>query len=484
MGIAHALRGLAGGRWIAALASLSVLSGLNNGFALKVGSFVQQRVNSAYSPSSPLYLHPAEYSFLGSGLLLGVVASCGLSGLIIRAVGTRNAALLGELLAFGAAFFGFFASASWMLHVWRIGQGAGVGLCITAKPLFIAESSPPEWRGRLLVALAFCIVLGQAVAELIDWSAGVDDGSAWRVDIAVAAVFPAVLGVVLYLMPPTPEEERRATTGCWPCVAGRAAPADGAPPRPGEATPLKPPTKPAGAARPAAGAEAGATEWLGWPHGTMRALGLALLLILAKEGSAAGSLIAYAYQLLLAGRPIDNIYTLSAADMQRRRDAAHVEDMAVAAFQLLGSVLCFALIDRPSVGRRPVLIGGCVGSALGAALLSGSMSSRASQRLLPAALSTLGFFNQLVQGAFYPLTTELMPRRARLFLLGPIYGMAQLVSFCFTQVLPSVSTTALFAALAALSAVNAAALWRLLPETIPREGPRPPDRAGPGSGPV
>ena len=76
-----------------------------------------------------------------------------------------------------------------------------------------------------------------------------------------------------------------------------------------------------------------------------------------------------------------------------------------------------------------------------------------------------------VQGAFYAITTEILPPTRRATWLGPLYALCQLIAFGFTfGYSPSsdlVPTCALFLVMAAIAFATAVALLCLLPETRP-----------------
>lgn len=76
--------------------------------------------------------------------------------------------------------------------------GLGVGIATVAAPLYIAEISPPERRGRLAGMFQFNIVFGILVAFLSNYLIGlkVEGGVAWRWMLGVEA-FPALLYTIL-----------------------------------------------------------------------------------------------------------------------------------------------------------------------------------------------------------------------------------------------------------------------------------------------
>ena len=83
------------------------------------------------------------------------------------------------------------------LLVGRALLGLGVGLSSMAIPVYVAESAPPELRGRLVSCYNLFIVLGQAAAcgANVLCARTFSVGSRWRVAMGFAAV-PALAQLV------------------------------------------------------------------------------------------------------------------------------------------------------------------------------------------------------------------------------------------------------------------------------------------------
>ena len=124
------------------LAAMSVISGANSGYAIHIVSFVLVRVSTELSDVAT--------GAIGAAVYVGLLAGCPLGALLARRQGRRVATLVGELVIISACVFGGLvaplssASASAFLFVasliaWRVTVGVGVGICITVKPLYIAE---------------------------------------------------------------------------------------------------------------------------------------------------------------------------------------------------------------------------------------------------------------------------------------------------------------------------------------------------------
>lgn len=84
--------------------------------------------------------------------------------------------------------------------------GAAVGAASAVVPLYIAETAPSQFRGRMVTVSTLFITAGQVVAYVVGWAfSGKESG--WRWMVGLGAV-PAVLQVVLMLGARLPESPR------------------------------------------------------------------------------------------------------------------------------------------------------------------------------------------------------------------------------------------------------------------------------------
>jgi MFS transporter, SP family, arabinose:H+ symporter len=100
-----------------------------------------------------------------AGCMLGVLSSGFLADKLGRKKLLITAGFLFTLSAAGTALsnsFNFFI-------VMRVMGGIGIGLASNLSPMYIAETSPPEFRGRFVSINQLTIVLGIASAQLINW---------------------------------------------------------------------------------------------------------------------------------------------------------------------------------------------------------------------------------------------------------------------------------------------------------------------------
>ena len=209
---------------LAKLAAMSVISGANSGYAIHIVSFVLVRVHSQLSD--------VAQGAIGAAVYGGLLAGCPLGALLARRLGRRAATLIGEVAIISACLLGgLVAPLCWALAplfvtsliAWRITVGMGVGICITVKPLYIAELAPDTHRGKLLALMGVANALSIMGAHLIDVVADGGEGTTpgwWCVEILFGIVSPIILLLLLLYMPESPAF---LAGGCAPAANASAA---------------------------------------------------------------------------------------------------------------------------------------------------------------------------------------------------------------------------------------------------------------------
>ncbi|MEU0988095.1 sugar porter family MFS transporter [Streptomyces sp. NPDC005953] len=159
---------------------------------------------------------------IGSGELAQVIAIALIGCAIGAATAGRIADRIGRILCMRIAAVLFTASAIgsalpfalWDLAMWRIIGGFAIGMASVIGPAYIAEVSPPAYRGRLASFQQAAIVIGIAVSQLVNFGIlQIADGDqrgeiggleAWQWMLGVMVV-PAVLyGLLSFAIPESP----------------------------------------------------------------------------------------------------------------------------------------------------------------------------------------------------------------------------------------------------------------------------------------
>ncbi len=190
----------------------SALAGFLFGFDTVVISGAEQTIQRLWS------LSDAMHGFVMGSALYGTVIGALLGGWPTDRFGRRPTLLWIGVLYFVSAVWSGLATDAWTLSIARLIGGLGVGAATVAAPLYIAEISPPESRGRLAGMFQFNIVFGILVAFLSNYVIGrvAEPSVAWRWMLGVEAI-PALLYTVLcFQIPESPrwlitrKEDRKA----------------------------------------------------------------------------------------------------------------------------------------------------------------------------------------------------------------------------------------------------------------------------------
>ncbi|MFK3661612.1 sugar porter family MFS transporter [Scandinavium sp. NPDC088450] len=111
---------------------------------------------------------PAQSGWAMSSALAGCVAGALVSGWCADKFGRRLPLIASAILFTASAWGTAMASSFDMFIVYRIVGGVGIGLASALSPMYIAEVSPAEKRGRFVAVNQLTIVIGVLAAQLIN----------------------------------------------------------------------------------------------------------------------------------------------------------------------------------------------------------------------------------------------------------------------------------------------------------------------------
>ncbi|MFD3777618.1 sugar porter family MFS transporter [Streptomyces sp. NPDC058612] len=146
--------------------------------------------------------------------LIGCAFGAATAGRIADRIGRIRCMQIAAVLFTASAIGSALPFALWDLAMWRIIGGFGIGMASVIGPAYIAEVSPPAYRGRLASFQQAAIVIGIAVSQLVNWGIlNLADGDqrgeiggleAWQWMLGVMVV-PAVLyGLLSFAIPESP----------------------------------------------------------------------------------------------------------------------------------------------------------------------------------------------------------------------------------------------------------------------------------------
>ncbi len=210
--------------YLISIVLVAVLGGLLFGYDTAVISGAEKGLQAFFQTASDFNYTDALHGFTTSSALIGCIVGALLSGILSSRIGRRRsleiAGILFLLSALGSyspefLFFESGVASRGVLTtfvIYRIIGGIGVGLASAICPMYIAEVSPANQRGKLVSWNQFAIIFGQLVVYfvnfliiqshkndpmIVEWTNTVG----WR-NMFVSEAFPAALFALLILMVP------------------------------------------------------------------------------------------------------------------------------------------------------------------------------------------------------------------------------------------------------------------------------------------
>jgi sugar porter (SP) family MFS transporter len=170
----------------------SALAGFIFGFDTVVISGAEQKIQSLWG------LSPGMHGIAMAAALYGTVAGALLGGWPAERFGRKRTLIGIGVLYVVSAIGSAFATDVQTLIIARLVGGLGIGISTVAAPLYIAEISPPDHRGRLAGMFQFNIVFGIVIAYASNaLLAGIGE-TAWRWMLGIAAL-PSILYAICCL---------------------------------------------------------------------------------------------------------------------------------------------------------------------------------------------------------------------------------------------------------------------------------------------
>jgi MFS transporter, SP family, xylose:H+ symportor len=379
-------------------------------------------------PFYEVYFHLTSEALVGwanSCALLGCFAGSLLAGPAADKLGRKKLLVISALLFAVSSILTGWAHSFDAFIFWRMIGGVAIGLASNVSPIYIAEISPAQWRGRLVSLNQLAIVIGIFAAQLVNWRIAdripVEPHQAvlatswnalygWRWMFTAVAV-PAVL--FLCSAPFIPESPRWLAAQANPKAAlevlrrigGRYyAQAELALIQNSPAVPHE---------------RAGWRELLSSPDRKLLAVGAALAIL--QQWSGINILFNYAQEVYRsAGYGISEIL---------------FNIVITGAINLIFTIVAMLLVDR--VGRRGLMIFGCI--AIGASHLAASMAYRTHAQgrwVLVLTLCAIACYAMSLAPVTWVLITEIFPNRIRASAVSVSVATLWVASFVLTYTFP------------------------------------------------
>lgn len=179
---------------------VAALGGLLFGFDTVVISGCQEQLKKLFE------LDGFQQGFMTSSALIGTVAGSLIAARPGDRYGRRDSLKVAGALYLICALGCALAWGFWALVIFRIIGGIAVGASSVLGPLYLAEISPPRWRGRIVSFFQFNIVLGVLLAFVSNFGFGTMNlGPAeWRWKLGIQALPAGLFLALLYFIPRSP----------------------------------------------------------------------------------------------------------------------------------------------------------------------------------------------------------------------------------------------------------------------------------------
>ena len=206
--------------YIFGITLIATLGGLLFGYDTAVISGAEKAIGAYLI--EPLEMGSFAHGATVSSALIGCIIGGAISGFLSNIFGRKKTLQLAGFLFFtsslAAAFpeFLFFEKGQpttgllMMFNFYRIYGGIGVGLASAVCPMYIGEIAPAEIRGRLVSCNQFAIIFGMLVVYFVNW--GIANGQTiewindmgWRYMFLSEAIPAGLFFLLLFFVPETP----------------------------------------------------------------------------------------------------------------------------------------------------------------------------------------------------------------------------------------------------------------------------------------
>lgn len=226
--------------YLYSITTVAIIGGLLFGYDTAVISGAEKGLEAFFLSAKDFQYDKVMHGITSSSALIGCVIGGAMSGVFASRLGRRNSLRLAAILFFLSALgsyypeFLFFEYGKPSLDLliafnfYRIIGGIGVGLASAVCPMYIAEIAPSNIRGTLVSCNQFAIIFGMLVVYFVNYlimgdhqnpvllkdAAGIYSVSAesdiwtinqgWRYMFGSEAFPAAMFGMLLFFVPKTP----------------------------------------------------------------------------------------------------------------------------------------------------------------------------------------------------------------------------------------------------------------------------------------
>lgn len=388
---------------------------------------------------------PYEEGFAMSSAIIGCFIGSLLAGTASDRLG-RKKMLLTTAVLYGLSAWGtVFPSSLWEFNTYRVVGGIGIGFASVVCPVYIAEIAPAHLRGRLIMLVQFAMVFGLTTSVITTYTM-TRYGLHWRWMMASMGVPVLLFLVGLFWVPESPR---------WLLLRQRREEA------------LRVLTRlfgPADAVKELRAIEGGLQEDRGSYRDLFhpilrRPLAIAVALATLSQMVGVTTLMYYA-PVLFQKTGLDAASALGRL-------------IILNGWNAMCTLLAYVLVD--SLGRRPLLIVGTTGLAVGMALMGVAFHLGLSGTVvLVVFFICIGAYVLSVAPLTWVIVSEIFPSRVRGLAVSIATSALWLTVFIVTQFFPPAvaqferqygSAAGIFWGFSCVALAGVLFVWRCIPET-------------------
>ncbi|MCX5773509.1 MAG: MFS transporter [Fusobacteria bacterium] len=174
----------------------SILSGIMTGYVLGVVLFAFPIIQADFK------LNEIDISYLAGALLLGFFIASIFTGLALDYMGRKDTIyIILFLICLGTAIFNFSDIMS-EFYVGRVIQGIGFGASLIALPIYLTETTPFDFRGKIVTLYRLNVTVGIFLSSVLGLLFFND--SNWHILILSVMIFPIIVFIVIQFLPESP----------------------------------------------------------------------------------------------------------------------------------------------------------------------------------------------------------------------------------------------------------------------------------------
>ena len=167
--------------YLISIVMVAVLGGLLFGYDTAVISGAEKGLQAFFMEANDFQYTDAWHGFTSASALIGCIIGSALSGYLATNLGRKRSLIVAGILFFISALgsmepeFMFFThgeptfSLLIMFNIYRVIGGIGVGLASAICPMYIGEVAPSNIRGMLVSWNQFAIIFGQLVVYFVNF---------------------------------------------------------------------------------------------------------------------------------------------------------------------------------------------------------------------------------------------------------------------------------------------------------------------------